>query len=362
MYKKFAATVATLALAGSALSVSTPANAAGATPTLTYTQLQATSGYAAFDVFNKASDAVLNAASGVHEVVSMNLSLGTISSSTTFTLDSNHTNATSHTVTTAGAGVMNEDYYTYYADGKYILDLNSLAANSSITNIKDALKKLGKPGATSMATATLPTSVIDINPAKTFGTDGHDPMALVVTSRLNMLFTEPVCSPISAPFVGNECAFDASVNSDLVPMPIAMQMVFDFDQSGVLALTSIKEYLGAVQLLDMTATQATITDFTQVLPSAANTVDEAVLTKASNQVAADGSAMNSAKQLVYKAKKFAAQGKKPISLANLTAAAKNLKLKTTKIKNGLKINTSWRGEKAAYCVTAVKGKTAQKPC
>jgi len=362
MNKKFAAITAALTMVGAMVSGATPASAADPTPTLNFTQLQASSGYSTFDAFNKASDAVVNAAVGLHQVISMNMNLSVATVSNTFTLDTTHTNATAHSVITGtGAGLMSQDYTMYFADGKYIIDLSALDASSDpVRNVDEALAKLGKSNVTSVVTSTLPGGLADINPAKTFSSSGRDPMALLAENKLSMLFTEPVCAPITTPFTGNECTFNASVTSALLNTPVAMTMAFDFDQSGLLAITSIKEYLSTLKILDLTATQSTITDFTQVLPASANTVDKAVLVKASNQVAADTLAKGSAKLLVAKSKKFA--GKKPVSLANLIAAAKNLKFKTGKIKNGLKINTTWYGEKSAYCVTTVKGNVAQKPC
>jgi hypothetical protein len=111
-----------------------------------------------------------------------------------------------------------------------------------------------------------------------------------------------------------------------------------------------------------TATYAIKNDLVLAAPASNKVITQASVTKVIIQEQVKSILQSQGKLIIAKASTLAKKAKAKVAASHLQSAASSLKIKYTKITNGIKISTTIAKIKGNLCITAVKGKTSTKTC
>jgi hypothetical protein len=356
---------AALVLASTGLLNATAAQAVGATATLTRDQWLATQEYADFAQRSTADGIALSNLAGVHEDLVLTSSItGLGAASVHVQIDASHTAATA-TMTTDMTGFDPTEANYYFSNGKYIVDTGSFVDGGvAVPSLQASLARLGKPTAAFVSTTqtAAPDGLIEINPAELFNVSGQNPLSNLGVDQTTMLYSPVICNTALTPPLNTTCTFSASLDGGS-GYTIYLDASLTFDASGLMTNATITETSSPAAInVTLTMNQTPNEAWQQVLPSAGRTVTAAQLVSTSHKIQAELAVAPNANKILAKAKTAAKKAKKTLSATHLSNAAMSLKIRVTKIKNGVKLSKVVAGDKGSMCLTVSKGKSSLKHC
>ena len=360
MIKKFVATVAALALAGSVLSVSTPANAAGATPTLTYSDLIQSPGFQHVAALSAASQTAFSKADSmqVTSVVHATTGPGT-TADVTVDVRTNHSSAMSTTLTSVNGGKATASTY-YFDSGAYIFDQKTYASKFGQTNVANSLKILNKPSNSFISSPTAPAGIANINPAYLFESTGQNGITSLSNYLGSMLFSDAVCVTTLLTPNTELCTYSASVS-----VPSMGSLLVDVAltyESGLLSTMSVSETSDPSGFeLTMSIAIKELSGWAPALPASVVPADS-VKTAAPNLKNAQDMVIAMAKSIANSSNADSKKAKKPVTLGTLKTLIKHVGQRYSTIKNGFKLKSDTTGVVGFACLTVVNGKANAKVC
>ena len=111
-----------------------------------------------------------------------------------------------------------------------------------------------------------------------------------------------------------------------------------------------------------TATYSIKNDLILEAPASNTVITQASITKVIIQEQVKSTLQSQGKLIIQKASTLAKKAKAKVAASHLQSASSSLKIKYSKITNGIKITTTIAKIKGNLCITAVKGKTSTKTC
>jgi hypothetical protein len=364
-------TVAAMLATAIAFAVSiTGANAPSAmadTPSLTYSQFQATQGFIDLSAAAARSTTYLSTLQGLNQTIAIS------EISTYFSIGINATiaatrNAASAHLSTSGTFGSNLGIDYYFVDGAYLQSIASYNnVDVPVNNATAALARLGKKSATMVKTPSpqLATGAIPIDPSTLFSAASQDPLASLSSSgavTANMLFGNITSAPAQNDAQSTTYSYSGQATITGLSTPLAFTVQLTFNADGFMTAMTVNESAGDALTLNMTVTETANNALVVNLPVAPVTVTSAQLEAMSTRIDAENAVMPRALAISSKAKALAKKAKVATGPANLIAAAKALKYKYTGVKNGLKVSAKANGSTGSVCVTAVKGKVTVNHC
>jgi len=233
----------------------------------------------------------------------------------------------------------------YYTNSTYLSQIQALIhSQTNVKSLNEDLAILGQPDAQAVSSSTPLAGIPDTNPAHLFGSQTQDPLSGVISDTLGVTFSPVDCQALNQPTIANECRFVANVNVPSQNQSAKIYFTFDFNSSGLATNSTVIETIdGVTSLFDISTTQGLLA-YNESLPDASKVVDLTTLIKVDNFYSALLNAASTAEPLVAKpTDHWLEKQKEPVSITYLTAAAKALKIKASKLKNGLKITSTYQG-------------------
>ena len=356
MFKIFKLAAIATAATGLLLGGIQPANAAPAA-NLTYAQFTATDGYKDLSAASTASGDFISNQTGLRMSVTNTMTdgenvapLGNVLVEATKTKMKMTVSAED---VSFSAWVV--DGFAYYSQSQYISNSGGNVPSTLFSRISGSKDKL-------VQSSEISSDVGLTAPDKLFsnGSDSTLNKSLNPYAELMSMFqfsevtkTVDAENPEAATY-----EFDMSLSFLGQVSVIHEKVEFNGDYTNKITITTQSGTAQVSNVIDFEIDNEIVVD----VPDISMVITESTVKKVTKQIAAEGKLYPQATSIVKKATTLAKAGKTAIAQKHLMSAATALKLKFTKITNGVKLTTKFQSVSGSVCITAVKGKTSTKHC
>ncbi len=371
MTKSFRTTASMLATALAFVATITGVNAQSATadtPSLTYSQFQATQGFTDLSAAAARSATYLATLQGMSQTMNISEFVSGFSVGFDAQIAATRTASSAHVSVSNGIGPSQTVDY-FFQNGSYLQSIvDYLNGDVGVNNASAALARLGKKSATMVITPTPPdmNGVIPIDPATLFSPSSQDPLFSLLgssgVSTDNMLFSDVTSAPSQSDAQSTTYTYSGQLTLAGLNSPLVFNSSLTFNADGFMTAATVDESAGSALTLNISVTQAANNAIVLNMPVSPVTVSSDALAAMSTKIDIEIILTPRAKAIAAKAKLLAKKAKTATTAAKLIAAAKALKYKYTAVKNGVKVSAKMGGSTGSMCVTALKGKIAINHC